>query len=40
MPHRRDFLKTLAAGAAGSCVTSHGLGHASSWPRLRARGDG
>ena len=30
MPHRRDFLKTLAAGAAGACVTGHGLGHASS----------
>ena len=30
MPHRRDFLKTLAAGAAGTYVTGHGLGHASS----------
>ena len=30
MPHRRDFLKTLAAGAAGTYVTGPGLGHASS----------
>jgi aminocarboxymuconate-semialdehyde decarboxylase len=39
MPHRREFLKTLAAGAAGSCV-SHGLGRASPLaqaPRPRRR---
>jgi aminocarboxymuconate-semialdehyde decarboxylase len=30
VPHRRDFLKRLAAGAAAACVTGHGLGHAAS----------
>ena len=40
MPHRREFLKTLAASAAGSCVTSHALGRASllaQAPRPRRR---
>ena len=45
MPHRRDFLKTLAASAAGTCVTGHGLSHASSLvqalrPRRRVTIDG
>ena len=30
MPHRRDFLKTLAAGAAGACAAGRGYGPASA----------
>ena len=30
VPHRRDFLKTLAAGAAGACATGRGYGPASA----------
>ena len=29
MPHRRDFLRTLAAGAAGACVTGRDRASAS-----------
>ena len=45
MRHRREFLKTLAAGAAGTYATGHGLAQASSLvqaqrPRRRVTIDG